>query len=162
MTNEEFEKWLKEFHPEVDEVDSVRKELMERGDEMVSFRQLVERFDEVEEEYKGAPWTLKQIYNNFNILIGEKPCEDCISRKEALKMMDWGWKKGIYPSNKIAALPSVTPAEKVRRWIGVDDGMFDYAFCSLCGHDTGETLEYATKYFRYCPNCGAKMQEVEE
>ena len=56
----------------VGELNDVRQELLERGDEMVSFRQLVERFDEVEEEYKGVPWNLKQIYNNFNILIGER------------------------------------------------------------------------------------------
>lgn len=63
-----------------EELVSVRQELLDRGDEVVSFRQLVERFEEVEEEYKGVPWDLRQIYNNFNILIGEEPCEDAISR----------------------------------------------------------------------------------
>lgn len=55
------------------DLETVRQELLERGDEMVSFRQLVERFDEVEKEFGNTPWNLKQIYNNFNILIGEKP-----------------------------------------------------------------------------------------
>ena len=67
------------------DLETVRQELLERGDEMVSFRQLVERFEEVEEYFKGIPWNLRQIYNNFNILIGEKPCSDCISREALLK-----------------------------------------------------------------------------
>lgn len=98
---------------EDEELVSVRQELLDRGDEVVSFRQLVERFDEVEEEYKGAPWNLKQIYNNFNILIGEKPCEDAISRQAVLDLA----KKGVLISNDsyksvcrvINDLPSVNP-----------------------------------------------------
>lgn len=53
------------------DIECIREKLLERGDESVTFRQLVERFDEIEEEYKDIPWTLKQIYNNFNILIGD-------------------------------------------------------------------------------------------
>lgn len=62
------------------DVELIRQELLDRGDEVVSFRQLVERFDEVEEEFKGVPWNLMQIYSNFNVLIGEKTphkCRDC-------------------------------------------------------------------------------------
>ena len=55
-----------------EELNAVRQELLDRGDELVSFRQLVERFDEVEEAYKGVPWNLMQIYSNFNILIGKR------------------------------------------------------------------------------------------
>ncbi len=55
------------------DLETVRQELLERGDEMVSFRQLIERFDEVEKEYPDQLWNLKQIYTNFNILIEEKP-----------------------------------------------------------------------------------------
>lgn len=54
------------------DLEILRRELLERGDEMISFQQLVERFDAVEEEYPDQSWNLKQIYNNFNILIGEK------------------------------------------------------------------------------------------
>ena len=62
--------------PSEDGTDPVRDELLERGEESVTFRQLVERFDEVDEEFGGKPWTSHQTYNNFNILIGEKPCGD--------------------------------------------------------------------------------------
>lgn len=54
------------------DLEILRRELLEHGDEMISFQQLVERFDSVEEEYPDQPWNLVQIYNNFNMLIGEK------------------------------------------------------------------------------------------
>ena len=49
-------------------------------------------------------------------------------------------------------------AQPVRhgRWNCGDD-MFEYAVCSYCKWDSGEAWEYAKKYFKYCPNCGAKM-----
>lgn len=49
--------------------------------------------------------------------------------------------------------------QKVGKWKYNDD-MFSWAICSVCKHDTGEPVQYAEKYFKYCPNCGAKM-EVE-
>lgn len=55
------------------DLEILRRELLERGDEMISFQQLVERFDSVEKEFGNTPWNLKQIYSNFNILTGEKP-----------------------------------------------------------------------------------------
>jgi len=54
-----------------EEVERVRTELLEREDQYITFKDLVERFDEVEREFPGTPWNLLQIYNNFNILIGE-------------------------------------------------------------------------------------------
>lgn len=38
------------------------------------------------------------------------------------------------------------------------DDMFEYAICSVCKWDSGEAWEYAKKYFRYCPHCGADMR----
>lgn len=87
----------------------------------------------------------------------QEPCEDAISRKEVLKIMDWGWKKGIYPSNKIAALPSVTPARKIGRWVfvkGYEDILYE---CTVCRNKNTHT----TVRWNYCPHCGAKMQEVD-
>jgi hypothetical protein len=39
----------------------------------------------------------------------QEPCEDCISREEVSKLLNDGWRKGIYPRDAIMALPSVTP-----------------------------------------------------
>ena len=33
--------------------------------------------------------------------------------------------------------------------------MFELPKCSVCGHESSDAL-------KYCPNCGAKMDEVEE
>lgn len=146
---------------------SVRQELLDRGDEAVSFRQLVERFEEVEEEYKGVPWNLRQIYNNFNILIGEKPCEDAISRQAVLdrikevcfsREQKWVEFRVEYGSNGqrdyiikfIESLPRVELTRSHGEWIEVGSGQV----CSVCdefqcGHDN---------FRRFCPHCGADMR----
>ena len=55
----------------------------------------------------------------------------------------------------IKDMPSVTPAEKVGRWKPYDGSWYE---CSECG-----AIREAVGYFEnFCPNCGAKMQEVEE
>lgn len=54
-----------------EEVEKVRAELLEREDQYITFRDLVERFDGVDKEFSGEPWNLLQIYSNFNILIGK-------------------------------------------------------------------------------------------
>lgn len=46
---------------------------------------------------------------------------------------------------------------KTGHWNCGDD-MFEYAICSSYKHETGEAWEYAKRNFKYCPNCGAKMQ----
>ena len=95
----------------------------------------------------------------------QEPCTDCISRKEAMKIMDWGWKKGIYPSNKIAALPPVTPAEKVGQWIynkNLSSYYGDVYICSECGCRCLESCyDHINKLPDFCPKCHTKM-EVEE
>ena len=70
MTNTEYQ----------EELNLVRQELLSREDQYITFGDIVERFDEVEEEYEGEPWNLMQIYNNLNILVGEKPGKDLVSR----------------------------------------------------------------------------------
>lgn len=86
-------------------------------------------------------------------------CEDCVSRQVAIVALDdrmsslenvdmqiaMGFAKGI-----INELPSVTPAKKVGHWIDCSNGWM----CSACSRDC--ILDS-----KYCPNCGAKMQEVE-
>lgn len=117
-------------------------------------------------------------YEHPNFKPKAQPCNDCISRqavKEAI--CDYVCGKDIrcvanHECNikkLISELPSVTPKEKTGRWIsfgvqGEIDGQIIRAFtCSKCG---------AISIFRVsngnivngdlCPNCGAKMQEVEE
>ena len=104
----------------------------------------------------GYQTTLREMsfYDAAIEAIERKPCEDCISREEALKIMDWGWKNGIYPSNKIAAIPSVTPQPKTGHWIRMK--AYEKWGCSECY----TVFRFTFKEHYYCPNCGAKM-EVE-
>lgn len=57
-------------------------------------------------------------------------------------------------------------AEPVRhgRWLDVlvadDEGETDGVECSECGY-TDINVYWAKTYHRFCPNCGAKMDEVE-
>lgn len=65
-----------------EELEKVRAELLEREDQYITFKDLVERFDEVEEEYLGKAWNLLQIYSNFNILKGKEKIDSPDKGKE--------------------------------------------------------------------------------
>lgn len=61
---------------------------------------------------------------------------------------------------KIIKLPTID-AEPVRhgRWIKRYDGIFDCSSCGVRMDLAGTPEEYL---MHYCPNCGAKMDEVSE
>lgn len=83
----------------------------------------------------------------------QEPCEDCVSRAEALKNLALtNNKDDVY--RMLTRLSPVTPIQKMGHWIHFawsDD-------CSECGWSTGK---YGSPT-KFCPNCGAKMQEVDE
>ena len=56
----------------------------------------------------------------------------------------------------VNAQPTIEERKK-GKWNYGDD-MFEYAICSACKWDSGEAWEYAKKYFRYYPHCGADMR----
>lgn len=58
------------------------------------------------------------------------------------------------------AIQALEQEPKIGHWNCGDD-MFEYAICSSCKHDTGEPWEYAKRNFKYCPNCGARMESEE-
>ncbi len=118
-----------------------------------------------------------------------RECEDAISRDELLKAIDTWDKFGCDANTKlvpyqdhyipyihyddvikcIKGMPPVAPQPKMGRWLHRE--IMDYLdknkvrhnhfMCEDCGfiHDfiDGHTTQY-----KYCPSCGAKMQEVEE
>ena len=52
-------------------------------------------------------------------------------------------------------------AEPVKHGHWVDDNTnYYYANCSICGYEIDVHVNRG--YHNYCPNCGAKMDEVEE
>lgn len=58
------------------------------------------------------------------------------------------------------AIKALEQARPKGKWI--DDSKEDsyYANCSHCNYQID--THYERGYLNYCPNCGAKMQEVEE
>lgn len=106
----------------------------------------------------------------------QQSCEDCISRQatiEAIYKKYIGGKDAIKnaPINDLYAdglaeavdavwdMPSVQPTRPIGRWIDIqyfkNDDTYYRPKCPFCSIEPKE-------YSNYCPNCGAKMQEVEE
>ena len=87
------------------------------------------------------------------------PCEDCISRQAAIDDIWDGTNMDIYTrevKEHLEALPPVTPARKMGRWIMHIDDLFPSEStmeCSECGEHQPITIDD-----NYCPNCGAKME----
>ena len=52
--------------------------------------------------------------------------------------------------------PEVKP-ERTGKWNCSDD-MYESAVCSACGWDTTEPWDHIRHWFKFCPNCGARME----
>lgn len=102
----------------------------------------------------------------------QQPCVDCISRKDVNVLIDelaraisderCFMSRGRSTANimqDILDLPSVTPKPKTGRWIDIQyfkaDDTYYRPKCPFCGIEPKE-------YSNYCPECGARMEEVEE
>jgi predicted RNA-binding Zn-ribbon protein involved in translation (DUF1610 family) len=99
----------------------------------------------------------------------QAPCNDAISRQVVLKtldrmdsVLDEDRTVESYKELLMACyhdLPPVTPAPKKGKWIY--SGSYDeegMLYCSCCKHK----IDVSEGYFKYCPNCGAKMGEDEK
>ena len=89
--------------------------------------------------------------------------EDAISRREVLetqtKYAEYiGATKFWQMRDDIKALSPVNTQPKIGHWITKRTIMHDGEFyCDVCDNDAP-----FNKTFHFCPNCGAKMEEVEE
>ena len=106
----------------------------------------------------------------------QEPCEDCISRREAIKMFTYNYKGERIPDydcdnfpvqiaiktvkEMLRELPSVNPQPKTGYWIVHEKpNGIRYLECSCCN------IWYLNEHLlrnSYCPNCGAKMVEPQE
>ena len=110
------------------------------------------------------------------LALEQEPCEYCISRQAVDALVDelaraisderCCMSRGRSTATimqDILDLPSATPQPKMGHWKKKeDDTCWEYV-CSECGQgplknrwNDGDVLS------TFCPNCGAKMQEVEE
>ena len=91
-----------------------------------------------------------------------EPCTDCVSRELVIDYLLSEWNHELKDIVKgIRALPSVTPEQKIGRWIMSEDGLYR-PICNKCGAHPWKgyipTTKGATEVFKYCPNCGARME----
>ncbi len=118
----------------------------------------------------------KRIMDTINNHIIEHPSsEDCvdddvISRKQALKgicnlyprvpqpdLKTWQKENSKYfkCENVIRALPPITPERKKGKWI---DSVYSLGYtCTCC-----LTTQTSGWKYKYCPNCGAEMEDADE
>lgn len=91
--------------------------------------------------------------------LDEEPCDDFISRKFMLRLGATCIAKRDASGNLIAirAIKELQPAMIIRskgRWIKDIRNKMQCFTCSECSY-------HARIRYHYCPNCGAKMEEVE-
>ncbi len=123
---------------------------------------------------------LAEWLRDYKRLLEQEPCEDCISRREAIKMFTYNYKGERIPDYDcdnwpvqidmktvkkiLRELPSVNPQPKTGHWIGIDEEPHEDYECDKCGYVVSTytaNIEPHTEY-KFCPNCGAKMVEPKE
>jgi Zn finger protein HypA/HybF involved in hydrogenase expression len=110
---------------------------------------------------------LKQIL--LNSMKKQHPCEDCISRTEALRLideerqhllrlnMDGAEHIIVHHARRIIEdMPSVTPQQKRGKWIEDKSGIYH---CSNCNEEAYWDTDYGQQRFNYCPECGSDNRE---
>ena len=89
-------------------------------------------------------------------------CEDCVSRAELKnELMTAFLEENDYSflCDVIDLLPSVTPRQKMGRWILLDECSNSGYYCSECQKKVvKEGWSNTVKKVKFCPNCGAKME----
>ena len=93
----------------------------------------------------------------------KEPCEDAISRAEAIRIAS-GYCHFSNIPKELEKLPSVQPKATTGRWIEEEMYYEDICYrCSECDEvfclieGTPELNEY-----HFCPNCGARMESEEQ
>ena len=121
------------------------------------------------EENVGHGKEILEAYDMAIEALEQQPCEDCISRNQAI-IETYGFVRytGIdeapieYVGTILRNLPSVTPKPIIGQWLEVIDDTDSsgrkknwHYKCSICGNEDSCWGEY-----NYCPICGAEMKDV--
>lgn len=102
----------------------------------------------------------------------QEPCEDAMSRKEALKAiheMDIPEDMSTFEIKshigvEIGTLPLVQPTRKKGEWIKKNNDYFDWYECSECGYGSDGEMKYnrlCDVRTKFCPDCGSQNLKEE-
>lgn len=146
------------------------EDAISRRKSMLDYQQYLQGRMPNEENYK-----LWQFIKDLpSVMPKTEPCEDAVSREAVLAIAgDSCLDLDSYEDTKefcdeIKELPSVTPAPKKCHNVNADYAECDQFVCSNCGielqdwhrvehdEDNGDML-YHHYEFKYCPNCGARI-----
>ncbi len=121
----------------------IHRYIIEATDEVKGFEEAIERLD--------REWGIEEL----------EPCEDAVSKRTVKEqMIKYGFSApDMTVTEFVEDLPSVN-STKIGHWRHYE-GML---ICSDCGAEFyDDIMEYCGDVVpKCCPNCGAKMQEVEE
>lgn len=150
----------KEYEKDLNEL---KDQIFKEGNTLISKQDLLERFVEIDNEYKNSHWNLLQILTNIDILIGKEPCKDAVSRQAVKEqMIYYGF---LAPDMTVTefvedCLPPVNP-QKIGHWIADVDKWGDIV-TTVNGYRCNKCNTFNADKDNYCPNCGAKMVEPQE
>ena len=92
--------------------------------------------------------------------VEQRPCEDCINRKDAIKHFEDNiievWSKEEIADELKYELSSVTPTRPKGKWKRISPQ--DIYECSECGQ---VLMTIDIDCYNYCHGCGAKMEVAE-
>lgn len=117
----------------------------------------MESLDADEEEQKDI-----EAYRMAIKVLEQEPCEDCISRAQALSdYADWygyGYRDNTFYKH-LKDMPPVTPQPKTGHWVSIlnKKGLEIAVRCDCCGNSPKHAIRSD-----FCPNCGAKMVESQK
>ena len=134
-----------------------------------SLRGLIGKYDLSDDEWQ----TVEQAINVLSNSDG-----DCISRQAVIDAIDkWVKDMGVLialPADEVTPLfdsihklPPVTPQPKVGEWLEkevISDKVIEEwqsARCSACDKYHTTPYMYYFDNYKFCPNCGARLEEVE-
>lgn len=142
------------------------------------------------EQQPTDTWSIKKVADTFKkhgLIREQEPCDDAISRQAAINIVSLHCLTIDETVKAINSLPSVTQksakdyldmadrkakkikdaltdnSQKYGKWILLDECANSGYYCSNCQKKlVKEGWSNTVKKIKYCPNCGAKMQESEE